>query len=449
MRMLAACFFLPLRAQTPPTQEPLTLEEASHRMLRSSRALRIAEQAEAMARNEQRRTASTWWPTLQAEGAYVALGNEIGVDVTLLEHTFTLPLIREHLSDVSLTVTWPLFTGGRRWWGRRIARQGVRLASLQRQEAEARLQVTLVAAYYALALGRRVSEVRKRAAQALERHYTEACQLEAQGMLTHADGLYARLCRDEARREWESSEREAQVAAQALGVLVDETEAERLLPVTPFFVAEEAASTVWLQETTAHNYALEMLHTQSLMARDRQKMALAAYLPTIALMGRQTVYAYHLPRNLLPHTMVGVGFSWTLFDGLRREAGVREARLSLHTLTLTEEKTRDDLHVAVDKLRGTLQDAEARIRSLRTAVALNEELCRMRREAFREGMATSLEVTDAWVLLAKTHVALLGAGYEYVVALAGLCTLAGRPEQFWTYADAPTETLPKTHLLQP
>jgi outer membrane protein TolC len=46
-------------------------------------------------------------------------------------------------------------------------------------------------------------------------------------------------------------------------------------------------------------------------------------------------------------------------------------------------------------------------------------------------MATSVEVTDAEVMLAKTQMARLAAAYEYVVTLASLCTLAGCPERFW------------------
>jgi outer membrane protein TolC len=419
------------------TPVELTLEEAYRRMLHANKTLQIADQGVAMAQSEFRKTAGTWWPSLQARGAYVAMANDIGVDFTLLEHTFSFPLIRQHLSDISLSLTWPVFAGGRRLLGTSLARQGIHLARLQRLNTQASLQTTLVAAYYALYLTHHVTQVRYAAYQSLRRHYAEARQLEAQGMLTHADCLYTRLCQDEAEREWQDSERQRQVAHRALGTLLGEAETHSLQPVSPFFVmAQSPSSSQWLEEMDTGNFALRMLQTQHRMAQDKLRLAQAEYLPTVALTGRQSVYAYHLPKNLLPHTMVGVGFTWNLFDGFRREATVRQAKLTLHTLSLTREQTQDELQVAVFKLTTDLQDAEDKMRSLHTAVALGEELCRMRSQAFKEGMATSLEVTDAEVLLAKTRVAELGAEYEYVVTLASLCTVAGCPERFWELRES-------------
>lgn len=432
MSLLAGYAMHTAMAQETPAMIPLTLEEASRRMLRANRTLQIASQTVAMAESEYRKTAGTWWPSLQAEGAYVAMSNDIGVRFTLLEHTFSFPIIRQHLSDISLSLTLPLFTGGQRWWGTKMARQGIQLARLRQTEVQSSLQTTLVASYYALALTRRVAEVHRQSLDALERHYLEASQLEQQGMLTPSERLYARLCRDEAQRTWESSVRESEVAAQALCVLLGEAESTSLCPVTPFFVADEsAADLLWLNEMEANNTSLQMIDLQAQMAKNRLKMARGDYLPSIFAIGRQSVYAYHLPKNLLPHTMLGVGFTWNLFDGMRREATVRQSKLALQTLAFTHGQTKDDLQVAQDKLLGSLKDAQANLRSLHTAVTLNEEHCRMRRQSFAEGMATSVEVTDAEVMLAKTQMARLAAAYEYVVTLASLCTLAGCPERFW------------------
>jgi outer membrane protein TolC len=222
-----------LSQSMPSTPVELTLEEAYRRMLHANKTLQIADQGVAMAQSEYRKTAGTWWPSLQARGAYVAMANDIGVDFTLLEHTFSFPLIRQHLSDISLSLTWPVFAGGRRLLGTSLARQGIHLARLQRLNTQASLQTTLVAAYYALYLTHHVTQVRYAAYQSLRRHYAEARQLEAQGMLTHADCLYARLCQDEAEREWQDSERQRQVAHRALGTLLGEAETHSLQPVSP------------------------------------------------------------------------------------------------------------------------------------------------------------------------------------------------------------------------
>ena len=37
-------------------------------------------------------------------------------------------------------------------------------------------------------------------------------------------------------------------------------------------------------------------------------------------------------------TLVGVGFTWNIFDGLNREANIRQTRLTKQTLQLGREK---------------------------------------------------------------------------------------------------------------
>lgn len=430
MALVLLWMLTPLAASAQPSVQSLSLEEAYRLMQQGSLALQQADEALSIARQEHRKAEASWWPTVQAEGAYVAMANDVGVDFTLLDRHFSYPILRRRFSDISLSVSWPLFTGGQRWWGTRMARRGIRLAALARQEVGAQQQLSLINAYFALSLARSVTEVRRQTFESLQRHYADAVKTEGQGMLTHADVLYARLNRDEAEREWQSSLRGVRLAEQTLSVLMGRPDTLHLLPTTSFFVVDDLPAD-WTHRVQYDNLTLQSIDVQSAVAKDRLRMSRSAYLPTVALLGRQSVQSYHLPKNLLPHTMVGVGFTWTLFDGFRREAALRQSRLQLHTLQLAQGQTRDQLQVLTDNYLNALHDARATLRSLDTAVALAAELSRMRAQAFHEGMATNAEVVDARVALAAIEVARLGASYEYVAALAMLCTLAGTPELFW------------------
>lgn len=178
------------------------------------------------------------------------------------------------------------------------------------------------------------------------------------------------------------------------------------------------------------NYLLNQLNLQEHMAKQQIRIDQSGYLPNIALFGKQTLYSHGIQSNLLPRTMVGIGFTWNLFDGLEREKRIRQSRLTQQTLALGQEKARDDLSVGVDKLYTGLQKALDNVRALNTTIELSEELVRMRKKAFAEGMATSTEVVDAETLLSKTKVARLAAYYEYDVTLMNLLALCGIPEQY-------------------
>ena len=151
--------------------------------------------------------------------------------------------------------------------------------------------------------------------------------------------------------------------------------------------------------------------------------------------GEQTLYAHGIQSNLVPRTIVGVGFTWNLFDGLAREKRIRQSKIAQQTLALGQEKAKEDLSVGIDKLYTQLQKAQDNVRALNTTIELSEELVRIRKKSFAEGMATSTEVVDAETMLATVRVARLAAYYEYDVALMNLLAICGTPERFEKYFE--------------
>ena len=156
-------------------------------------------------------------------------------------------------------------------------------------------------------------------------------------------------------------------------------------------------------------------------------------MPNIAFFGKQTLYSHGIKSNLVPRMIIGVGFTWNLFDGLEREKRIRQSKLTRQTLILGQEKAKDDLIVGVDNFYSQLQKSLDNVSALNSTIELSEELVRIRKKAFLEGMATSLEVIDAENLLSKVRVARLAAYYEYDIALMNLLALCGMPEQFSNY----------------
>ncbi len=58
-----------------------------------------------------------------------------------------------------------------------------------------------------------------------------------------------------------------------------------------------------------NNYIVNQLKLQQVVADNQLKDRPVAYVPNIALFGKQTLYADGLDKYLLPRTMVGVGFT--------------------------------------------------------------------------------------------------------------------------------------------
>ena len=452
------CFPLSLQAQKG--KHFLTLQEAAELMNRNNPTLQMADKAVSIARGERQKLNAFWYPMLNASGMVVHLSNKVEVKQPLNtytdpakewiqsvipgeqlissilnqvgNYTLSVPLLQRNLTTIDATISWPVFTGGKRMYATRIGNRMVDMAQVGQAETRALLQTELVETYYALQLANKILEVKEQTYQSLQQHYDHALKLEANGLITKAERLFAEVNRQEAKREWEAAKQERDVAHRALCSLLDIQKEVDILPVSPLFVTENLPDSLYFKSLIpSTNYAMNRIRLEESIVENRLRISKSAYFPTIALLGKQTLYAHNVPRNLMPRTLIGIGFTWNLFDGLNREADVRVSRLAQETIALEKEKVKNTLDVMVQKLYSQMKEAEDEVSTLQTTIDMSEELLRIRRKSFDEGMATSTEVVDAEVMLSNVRLAMLLAQYQFDVSLASLCSVCGVPELFW------------------
>lgn len=460
---------LPVALNAQNEKIELSLEQSAARLRTENKSLQIAGKGVELARNEHQKLNAFWYPSVTAAGAFVHMSNPIevrqplnkytdpainfvetylpahGEIVSILEkigqNTFTLPLISQNLTSIDANVVWPVFTGGKRVYAGRIGKTLVDLAETTRSEVGAVQQALLVETYFALRLGQRVVDVRRETFDAFRLHYEQALKLEKNGMINKAERLLAEVSMQEARRELESARKELGVAGQALKSVIGLDSARDIRPTTPLFINTDLPSASYFKiQLETGNYMVKQLRLQQSIADNELKIGRAAYFPNIALFGKQTLYNHGADKYLLPRTMVGVGFTWNIFDGLDREKRIRQAKITGQSLALGKDKAVSDLEVVVDKLYTQMQNALDNVDALHTTIEMSRELVRIRRKSFQEGMATSAEVIDAQVVLSKVKIAFLLAYYQYDVALANLLAVCGTPEKFLGYkAEGHTE----------
>ena len=174
----------------------------------------------------------------------------------------------------------------------------VDLAKAGREEAGATLQSELVETYYALRLAQRVVDVREQTFLGLQKHYRNAMKLEENGMINKAERLFAQVTMDEARRELESARKDLNVAQNALKVLLNVEDAISINPSSPLFMNHDLPDELYFKNlVSTGSYIVSKLRIQEAMADNQLKISKSAYIPTIALFGKQTLYAENLPKT--------------------------------------------------------------------------------------------------------------------------------------------------------
>ena len=407
--LILLCFPLSLQAQSE--KYTLTLQEAAKVLTSQNPTLKMSDKAVSIMRGERQKLNAFWYPMLNASGMVVHLSNNVEVKqplntytepakefvqsilpgdkliTSILDqvgsYTLSVPILQQNLTTIDANLSWPVFTGGKRMYASRIGNRMVDLAEVGKVETHALLQTELVQTYYALQLADKVQEVREQTYRSLQQHYDHALKLEANGLITKAERLFAEVNRQEAKREWEAAKKEREVAHQALCSLLNmPEESTDILPVSPLFITGELPDSLYFKNLIpSTNYTISKLRLEESIAENRLRISQSAYLPTIALLGKQTLYAHNLPRNLMPRTLIGIGFTWNLFDGLNREADVRVSRLAKETLALEKEKAKNTLNVMVQELYSKIQEAQDEASTLQTTIAMSEELLRIRRKS--------------------------------------------------------------------
>ena len=459
MKQILLIIFLGASVSATAQILSLSFDDALRQMQQGNRSLKIADKGIETARTERDKLNALWYPSLQGAGTFVHLSEKIEVKQPLSQftdpakdfvhnlvpddqfissildqigsHTLAFPLAPRNLTTVGLTAEWIVFSGGKRIRAGKIGNAMIDIARENREQTDATQRVLLAESYFGLRLAQEVVRVRQDTYNSLKRHYENALKLEAAGMIDKAGRLFAQVNMDEAQRSLEASQKETAVLQNALRTLLNITDTCSIQPVSPLFInAMLPAKEEFLQTMQTENYTVNQLQLQSHIAKQQLRIEQSGYLPDIAVFGKQTLYAHGIQSNLVPRTMIGVGFTWNLFDGLAREKRIRQSKIAQQTLAIGQEKAKDDLSVGIDKLYTQMQKSQDNVRALNSTIELSEELVRIRKKSFTEGMATSTEVIDAENMLATVRVARLAAYYEYDVALMNLLALCGIPERF-------------------
>ncbi len=352
-----------------------------------------------------------------------------GVPAAMVPH-FLETVEERDFRRAELTATWPVFTGGRIVAANRAAGARVDEAVARRHASEGDLTAELVRRYYGLRLAARVHLVRQQVLQDLDEHERQAARMRQEGLIARAEELHAAVARAEAERALAAAEADVAIARTALADLLGGGPVQ---PTSPLFVPAPVESLeVFAAAAREHSPLLGQVAAQRRQARQGLRAEQGQWLPEVYLFGQREL----VPEDLTildPKWAVGVGARLALFDGFARENRVRAARAQEQRVAHLEQSARDGVNTLVEKRWQELRKAREQSVSLYTARELAEEYLRVRRRAFQEGLATSLEVVDAELALARVRVEQLAAAQAGDVALAELLSACGQSDRFESY----------------
>jgi outer membrane protein TolC len=430
-------------AAPPSSAAELTFAKARERVLARNEAALAARHEETQRGEEAAAARALRWPRLEATARFTRLDQALVMDLepvrqVILQLHPTVPSSRippfvQAIQDddywkADLRLTAPLYTGGRIDAAGHAAAAQQADSREQRRAVEGALGSELVRRYFGLRLAASARDVRAQVLAGLDGHLRDARRLEEEGLASRAERLHAEVARAEADRQLRRAEHDLDLARTVLKATLATDESVE--PSTPLFVLHDLDP---LADVTARalasSPALGRLAAQADLARQATRAERARQRPEVFAYAQHELHQADLTL-LDPTWAVGVGARLTVFDFGEARHRVAAAREREERVALVAQKARRDLATLVEKNHIEAQKAREQFAALQASRALAEENLRVRTRGFEEGVATSLEVVDARLALARVELERLASAWEFVAALGDLLETCGESGRF-------------------
>ena len=444
----------------------LDFRSAANMMFENNATIKAAEKSTLLAKRQSQLINASWLPTITMTADYTMMSNKISVSqeyASLLKPfqeeyaneplipdilnyisnelgdlSFDVPIFEDDFGSIDIEVLYPIFTGTKRLYANKLAKNNETLSEINKESIGAAKYLELVNVYFSLNLTESMIKVLKETYEMTNNHYSQALKMESIGMFDKAERLIVKVALDESERNLKDAENQAEVLRDALGKLIGQQTTDNsqqtISTSTPLFINEKYPQLEWfldMMKQNAYIYQESDLHDD--ISKANLRLSQSNYYPVISIYGKQTIASYQVPKNLVPNTIGGINLVWDIFDGLARERNIQLVKIESEITAETQSSLKNDLEVSVNEWHANMKQACVNAEELQSSLELAQEVYRIRKKSFTEGLCTSQQVLDALNLVNKTNLLLLTTYFEYDIALANLCCLCGIPEYFESF----------------
>lgn len=337
-------------------------------------------------------------------------------------------------------VVWNIFTGGKLLSNHAAARAKLEASNEKYREVQDELTLELVKRYYGLRMARDVVEVRKQVADGIGQHLKDAKLLEKEGIISKSERLHAEVAYADAMRDYKASLRDANVIEEGLKTLIKAQDANLkdvcIQPNSLLFVYDDSTIDIvaMKENVKANNPQLKQLRAKKKALNAKYHAKMANYSPTLSLFAYDVAAASHLS-EAFPRAAIGGTANWLLFDGFSRYNDVKAANSERKMVDFEISDAEYNLESLVVKQYQELMKYKEQYDSSSKSIENAQEALRTSSLAFKEGFGTSLQVTDAQMMLSKVKIERLNSIYNYDVTLADLLKTNGDTKAILNYVS--------------
>ena len=321
-----------------------------------------------------------------------------------------------------LSLSQPLFTGGKLKLGNEISKDNLKLTELKLDKTKKDTVLSTVQAYIDVYEAVSTLGVLQKSKEALDENYKIQTEKYNLRMVTQPEYK-------EAERSLKAMQGNIEIAKESLGILIGVPNPSSI-EIVPFGVEDNFTKTIDLkkdmEKLTTQNTEYKIAQKQIDISRKNTKLERASFFPTI----NGTVnYGALGSRNKLKDVFevkdfssaAGVTFTWNIFDWGKRKEDVKYAKKTEEIAEVKSEQTLEQVKANMRKTYYKLQALEKSLEALKIAVESAEETYELEKERYNYNLITMNNLLDAEAKLRQSRVnyATSRLKYYYLVSQYG------------------------------
>ncbi|MCF7808821.1 MAG: TolC family protein [Candidatus Marinimicrobia bacterium] len=442
IKYLLSLLAIPLLVSAGETHA-LSIEESIHIALENNPSIKIAETKVADGRQSVAQAIGAALPAVNMQGSKIVdevvrpIDNFLYVPgvvpdpadpITFLMANPTLEFDMTRTYQMDLSVTQPLFTGGKIALGTIMARQGLNLLRSQHEQEMNNLAYNVIQAYMGLLVTKEFLAVAEDGYNTAREFFEISELLYNQGMISKLDLLQAEVQAANLLPQKIKAENGVTMAEAGLRILLDMDEDTELVLLDSM-------------RYTPIEYDLDDLRARALLSRAELQqmeiskslsslnvnMARSDFLPSVALSWSYSKFGdeFDTFSDWDESNMLALGFSYNLFSGGARWSKVQQAKIARKQVDYGYDALKDAIMLDVEQNYLALVEAQNNIKSQQKTVMQAEEAARLAKIQYREGAITNLQANQVQISLTAAKANYLQALFSYTLAEAGIKRAVG------------------------
>ena len=342
---------------------------------------------------------------------------DIGGETNITEMEFGA----HHTFQGGLSLVQPLFAWGRYYYTYRSAKATVLARKLELDEAYNQLDLDVATAFYRLLLSIEFVQVSKQTVEFSNRQLNIAKDLLASGASTNFDVIRAKVQVANSQSTYIRSQNAVNLAKDAFKNVLN-LNLEQDIQVNGEFRYERVD---WLLDdlidsSMTNRPDLQQIDQLKYAAQEMVKVTQATTRPSLSFLADYRIDDNEKLTQMNKVWNVGLAINFPIFDGLVTYYRVQEAKSAVSQLVYQYSQLGDGIQQEVRAAYLQILEAQSLMDVQKETVEQAEEGLRLANLQYKNGLITSVELTDAQLALTQSEVNRLQAQHDYSVALVSL-----------------------------